>query len=90
MVHQGHAAVVQLLLDVNTAVDAIGAEGPTALHCAASNGHGTAVQLLLDAKTSVNAVYVRQLTALPKAANMGHTARRCAPAARCRGSSGCL
>jgi ankyrin repeat protein len=46
--HEGHLAVVRLLLEAGAAKDVSNAHGATALHLAARRGHLEVVKVLLD------------------------------------------
>ena len=46
--HEGHLAVVRLLLESGAAKDVSNAHGATALHLAARRGHFEVVKVLLD------------------------------------------
>lgn len=46
--HEGHLAVVRLLLEAGVAKDVSNAHGATALHLAARRGHLEVVKVLLD------------------------------------------
>ncbi|KAF1957092.1 ankyrin, partial [Byssothecium circinans] len=70
----GHEAVVRLLVDKGTNINAKDPYGLTALHQAAANGHEAVVQLLMNKGADVNAKSSSRLTALHQASANGHEA----------------
>lgn len=70
----GHEAVVRLLLEKGSVVEAKGKGGGTALHEAASNRHETVVRLLLEKGANIEAKDNDGKTALHWAARNGHEA----------------
>ena len=69
---EGHADQVERLLREGADVDAVGAEGNTALMNAAKYGYVEIAKMLIDAKANVNAKDSIEYTALMKAATEGH------------------
>jgi ankyrin repeat protein len=80
--YHGHTEIVQLLLNAQAAVDAVGVDLRSsscrslisALHLAASRGHTAVVQLLVNADAAVNAADAQGCTDLHKAAGTGSMA----------------
>jgi ankyrin repeat protein len=68
----GHAGVVQALIDAKADVTAVDNEQKTALMLAAMNGHADVVRALIDAGADINAINNEQKTALIIAAERGN------------------
>lgn len=71
---RGSAAIVEMLLENGTEVDALNQTDQTALHCASRSGHDAVVKILLEKGSFVNAVDENKHTPLHGAAAHGYEA----------------